>query len=106
MVAAWLAKRLFLVFAGVVVASCGGDSSGSPPTTPTPTPTSTTFQGTIAGANNQTGTLTVTVQAQVAAASPSFFGWPFVATLHAQSVTANGSVRIAGGLHDRARWHL
>ena len=89
-------KWSFLVSAWVLAASCGGNSSGSTPTTPTPV--TTTFQGTIAGANNQTGTLTVTVQAQVAAVSTRFFRWPFVATLHAQSsVSATGSFRPAGG---------
>lgn len=98
------AKGLCLLFACVLVASCGSDSSSSSgttpttPTTPTPTPATTTFQGTIAGATGETGTMTVTVQAQVTSAVPSFFRWPFVATLHAQgSVTATGSFRAAGG---------
>ena len=93
-----------------LAASCGGkDSSGgsSTPTSPTPSPApsptpspapaaSTTFQGVIAGANGQTGTVTVAVQAQVARALP-FLRLPFVATLHAQGASASGTVRVAGG---------
>lgn len=82
-------------------ASCGGGSSGSSPTTPTPTPTpaTTVFQGTLAGTNSQSGTLTVTVQAQVARLLPPLLRLPFIATLHAQggSVTATGSFRAGGG---------
>ena len=62
-----------------------------------PSSTTTTFQGTIAGSSNQSGTLNVTVNGQVAASRPSMFGLPFVATLHAQSVSASGTVRTIGG---------
>jgi hypothetical protein len=91
------------VIACALAVGCGSDSNGSSPSTPTtpttPSATTTTFQGTIAGANSQTGTLTVTVQAQVAVLAPSRFHLPFVATLHAQStsVTASGSFRAARG---------
>lgn len=96
-------RSVLICVALIAGGSCGGSknsSSGGNPTSPTPAATpSTTFQGIIAGTTNQTGTLTVTVQAQVAAVSPSFFKLPFVVTLHAQgtSVTATGSVRAAGG---------
>lgn len=97
-------RRTVDVFAAIAVSvlcvACGGsNSSGSSPAMPSaPTPTtSTTFQGVIAGSSsNQTGTLTVTVQSQVASARP-WLRLPFIATLHAQSVSASGSVHIAGG---------
>lgn len=96
---AWMRTTL-MSLAIVIAASCGGSkNSGSSPTSPT-SAASTTFQGTIAGsASSQSGTLAVTVQTQVAAASPSSFRLPFVATLHAQgtSVTATGSLRLIGG---------
>jgi hypothetical protein len=90
-------KLVYGMFVCALGAGCG--SSGSPSTTPTtPTPATTIFQGAIAGTNNQSGTLTVTIQAQVAALPPSLFKLPFVATLHAQgtSATATGSFRAAG----------
>jgi hypothetical protein len=62
-----------------------------------PSTTTTTFQGTLAGSNNQSGTLTVTVQGEVAHARPSLIGLPLVATLHAQSTSATGTLRTIGG---------
>lgn len=75
----------------VMAAACGGGGSATTPTTPTPTPStptpSTTFQGTIAGRNGQTGTLTITVQATVSMTS-----------LRPLAVAqATGTVRPAGG---------
>ena len=77
--------------------ACGGSSSSPGAPSPTPTATTSTFQGTVAGSGLQTGTLSVTVQAQVSAARPARFHLPFVATLHAQSATASGTLRFAGG---------
>jgi hypothetical protein len=79
-----------------VVAACGGSSSS---VSPTPTPAaSTSFSGTIAGPAGQTGTLTVTISAQVARIRPRWMV-PIVATVYAQSATvaATGSVHLAGG---------
>lgn len=79
--------------------ACGGGSGSSPttPSAPAPPPNTTTFQGTIAGSSgDQTGTLTVTVQGQVASARP-WLWLPFISTLHAQSVSASGSVHVSGG---------
>lgn len=97
-------RRTVIFLAIVAAAACGDDdnrSSGTSPIAPTPAPTSTTFQGTIAGSagsSRQSGTLTVTVQAQVAAVRPLLFRWPLVATLHAQSsASASGTLRLAGG---------
>jgi hypothetical protein len=58
------------------LSACGDGSSSSSPTPTTPSPGQTTgvFQGTIAGNGGQTGTLSVTIQAQV-----------------------SGTVRVAGG---------
>lgn len=90
--------RLFftLIVAGSLCA-CG--SSGPSPTTPSPGATNT-FQGTIAGSGGQSGTLMFTVQARIAAASPSLFKWPFIARLYAQATgaAASGSVRLVGGI--------
>jgi hypothetical protein len=84
----------------LAAASCGDSNSSPSPAAPSPSPPapapSTTFQGTIAGTTGQTGTLTVTIQSQIASASRSIF-WPLVATLEAQSVGATGSVHVAGG---------
>jgi hypothetical protein len=80
----------------VTILSCGGSDSPAPPTGPAAPTGSTVFQGTIGGANGQTGTLTTSVQAQVTASS-SLLRWPFVAVLHAQTVTATGTVHVAGG---------
>lgn len=88
-----LSRLLFSTLLMSVVAGCGGSSS---PTTPSPAPASTTFQGTIAGSGNQSGTLNVTIQSQVAAVRP-LLHLTLVATLHAQSVSASGSVHVAGG---------
>jgi hypothetical protein len=100
--------RLLVGGCVVLAVGCGSKTPSAPSPTPsaspapTAAPTSTTFQGTIAGANGQTGTLAVTVQAQVAAASGSIFRWPlfrlpFVAVLHAQATTAaTGNVHVAG----------
>lgn len=91
---------LFTVIVATLLSACGGGSSGSTPPSPTtPSPATSTFQGTIAGSGRQSGTLTVSVQAQVAASFPSIMRWPFVATLHAQGTTvaATGSLHIAGG---------
>ena len=83
-----------------------GDGGGAPApattTTPTPTPAptvTTTFVGTVAGSSGQSGTLSVVVQAQVAALRPRFFRWPLVATLHAQANTipATGTLLLIGG---------
>lgn len=89
---------LFTLVVGTLLSACGGGSSGSTPTTPSSVATST-FQGTIAGSGPQSGTLTFTVQSQVAAFSASIFRWPFIATLHAQATTvaASGSVHVVGG---------
>lgn len=76
---------------GGLMWACSRDSSPTNPSAAT-----TTFQGTIAGSSNQSGTLAVTVQGQVASARPSLFG-PLVATLHAQSVSASGTLRAIGG---------
>jgi hypothetical protein len=78
------------------VAACGGSSSS---VSPTPTPAaSTSFSGTIAGPNGQTGTLAVTISAQIARVRPKWT-LPIVATVYAQStsVAATGSVHLAGG---------
>ena len=72
---------------GVTLIGCGS------PTTPTAT---TTFQGVIAGTNDQTGTLAVTIQTQVASAFLSPFRQMLVATLFAESVNATGTVHVAG----------
>ena len=89
-------KRILRVVVAVLfsaVMACGKSTS------PTSPDTSTTFKGVIAGANGQTGTLTITVQVQLASRSPSRFEMPLVATVHAQatSVTATGTLHIAGG---------
>lgn len=74
-----------------------GASCGDSPSKPSPSAT-TTFQGTVAGTGLQSGTLTVTIQTQLASAKPTGLSWPFVATLHAQSsTTASGSLHQKGG---------
>jgi hypothetical protein len=95
-------KRLLAAFVvGTVLLACGGGASNSStPTSPsTPAADTSTFQGTVAGSAGQSGTLTVTVQARVAASSASVFRPPFVATLYAQATTvaATASLHIARG---------
>ena len=63
-------KRVFGVASLIAALSaCGGSSSSTPTTTPSPTPapapTTGPFQGTISGNSGQTGTLSVTIEAQV-----------------------------------------
>jgi hypothetical protein len=84
------------VTATVLLAACGSNSDSS--TSPSGASTST-FQGTIAGTATQSGTLSVTVQSKVAAASPLALRLPFIATLYAQAstVSASGSLHIVGG---------
>jgi hypothetical protein len=79
----------------ILAVACSDDPS---PTDPAPSAT-TSFQGTVAGSGGQSGTLSVTVQTQVAALNPRYFQMPLVATLHAQStsVAATGSLRLIGG---------
>ena len=79
-----------LVLGTVLLSACGGDDSTEP------SAVTTTFQGTVAGTAGQTGTLTVTVQTQVAAVTPPFFRVPGLAILDAETVSATGSVRIVG----------
>lgn len=81
---------------GMAVA-CGSapNSGGVGPTATAPSPLTTVFQGTIVGGGGQTGTLDVTIQAAVA--SRARFALPFVATLHAQGVSASGTLRVTGG---------
>jgi hypothetical protein len=83
-----------LLLMAPLASACGGDAS---PTDPGPSAT-TSFQGTVAGSGGQSGTLSVTVQAQVAAIRPSYFQLPIVATVHAQATTAaaTGSLRLIG----------
>lgn len=83
---------LATVLVGLLYIACGGSS----PSAPELPGASTVFQSIIAGNDNQTGTLTVTVQSQVSALQ-SWLRLPLVATLHAQAVSASGSVHIAGG---------
>ena len=95
-VSGWAARVLVCV-AAVVVASCSSSSTTTNTSTGPTTAATTTFQGTVAGSGGQSGTITLTVQSQVAL-SPRHLRLPFVATLHAQaSVAASGSVHIAGG---------
>ena len=84
-------RPLLVLLVGILVSACGKS-----PTTPG---TTTTFQGVIAGSSGQSGTLAVTVQAQVAAAFVPRLQWPFVATLQAQatSVAATGTLHLVGG---------
>ena len=73
----------------VVLSACGGRSSNS---TTGPSPTgNTTFQGTLAGTGGQNGTLRITIQAAVAR---SLFS--LVRVLHAQAVTATGTLTLSG----------
>ena len=83
----------------VLVCSVAAAAIASPSSPTAPSSPPTAFQGTVAGTGNQSGTLTVTVQTVVAASSASFFGFPFVATLHAQTTTvaATGSLHLIGG---------
>jgi hypothetical protein len=83
-----------LLLAPLASACGGGDSSPTAPGAAT-----TSFQGTVAGSNGQSGTLSVTVDSQVATIRPFSFPWSVVATVHAQStaVSATGSLRLIGG---------
>jgi hypothetical protein len=96
-------KRLFAVLAaGSVCFACGGGTSiPSTPAAPSTPPAAgtSTFQGTVAGSGGQSGTVRVTVQAQVAASSAAFFRLPFIATLYAQTTTvqATGTLHLVGG---------
>jgi hypothetical protein len=72
-------------------------ASNPAPTSPAPPPTpSTTYQGTVAAATGQTGTIDIIVQTVIAAARPAVWSL-FVAPLEAQAVTATGTMRLAGG---------
>lgn len=91
---AWLMASLMTLAA--LITSCGKNPVG-------PTGASTTFQGTIvgnasvpSGAVGLSGTVNVTVQAQVASAATPGFRLPFVATLYAQatSVSASGTFHV------------
>lgn len=85
--------RILLGLACVSLAMVGACKSK----TPNEPSNSTTYQGVIAGTTGQTGTLTVTVQATVARATPDRFELPGLAVLHAASATATGTMRIVGG---------
>ena len=79
----------------LLLSACGGNDSA--PTTPSPGASTTTFSGTLAGSSGQSGTLTVTVQAQVSASVASILERWLVVPLHAQAASATGSVHLTGG---------
>jgi len=79
------------LIAGALLVS---DGCKGAPTNPSATPSK--FLGTFAAIQGQNGTLAVTVQAAVASASVPF-RLPLVATLHAQSTSATGSLDLVGG---------
>ena len=70
---------------------CGSSSTPTGPAAGT-----SAFLGTFAAIQGQNGTLAVAVQAKVARA-PVPFSLPLVATLHAQSINATGSLSLIGG---------
>ena len=82
----------FVAVVLLVLHGCGSNSSS-----PTgPAAGTSAFLGTFASIQGQNGTLAVAVQAKVARATMPF-SLPLVATLHAQSISATGSLSQVGG---------
>ena len=82
----------FIASAVLALYSCG--SSSSAPTGPAAG--TSAFLGTFAAVQGQNGTLAVAVQSRVARTLLPF-SLPLVATLHAQSISATGSLSQIGG---------
>ena len=80
-----------MAIAGALLVSYGCKGS-----TTTPSGTPSNFLGTFAAIQGTNGTLAVKVQGAVASASVPF-RLPWVATLHADSVSATGSLSLVGG---------
>lgn len=87
-------QRSLTLLTVLVLSACGGNDSA--PTTPSPGASTTTFSGTLAGSSGQSGTLTVTIQAQVSASVASIVERWLVVPLHAQAASVTGSVHLTG----------
>lgn len=82
------------VAGAAITTACNSPSTHSP-TTPSAT-ASTVFKGSVAVLGGQSGTIEVSVQSAVATASRRLFTNPFVAVVHAENVTATGTLRLSG----------
>lgn len=89
-------NRTSAVIAAVALSLFCAACNSSSPSAPEASTNTTVFQSIIAGSGNQTGTLTLTVHSQVSGLR-SWLRLPWVAKLNAQTVSASGSVHVAGG---------